>query len=63
MAKKKKFAFPKQAYIYVYDYEDGKPIFALTEMVDEIPADCSGNPVGIYSLESSHVLEVKRTLG
>ena len=54
--------FPKELLVYVCDYSDGKPIYAVAENVNEIPEDCDGNPVGNYMLNRSSTFKVKREL-
>lgn len=57
-----KTKMPKEMMIYVFNYEDGKPQFAVAERLDEIPEDCDGNPVGSYSLNRQSSFKVKREL-
>ena len=58
MAKK----LPKEMLVYIYDYDDGKPVFSVAANVDEIPEDCDGNPVGNYTLNRTSTFKVKREL-
>ena len=53
---------PKELLVYVFDYDNGKPIYNVAENVDEIPDDCDGNLVGNYVLNGTHILKVKREL-
>lgn len=53
---------PKELLIYVCDYDDGKPIFAVANNVEGIPENCNGEKVGKYVLSEEHRFKVKRQL-
>lgn len=53
---------PKEVLIYVCDYEDEKPIFAVARSVADIPENCEGEKVGHYVLNKEHTFKVKKQL-
>lgn len=55
--------FAKEILAYPCDYDsDGTPIIAVAKNVSEIPADCDGEKVGIYTLNRVTTFKVKREL-
>lgn len=53
---------PKELLVYIYDYDNGKPVYAVALNTDDIPEDCSGNPVGTYTLNRTYSFRVRREL-
>ena len=54
--------YPKEIYVYVCDYDDGKPLYAAVVDPELIGEDSSGEKVGIYSLKKTLTFNVKREL-
>ena len=54
---------PNKIYVYVCDYDadEGKPIYAVAESLEEIPEDTE-DPVGVYLLNNTGILHVTRRL-
>lgn len=60
MAKKQ---MPKEILVYVSDtLEDGTPVYAVANNVEEIPEDTQGQRIGIYTLNTTSVFKVTRSL-
>ena len=54
---------PKEITVYVYDYdEDGTPILAVANSVEDISEDHENKKVGIYTLNRTATFRVKREL-
>jgi hypothetical protein len=54
--------FPKELLVYVCDYDDGKPIYAVAENVADIPEQLAEPRVGVYVLNRTCKYAVKREL-
>ena len=54
--------FPDPLLIYVCDYCEGKPLFAVAETVDEIPDDVAGHNVATYEYRYEHVFKIEKVL-
>ena len=53
--------FSNEILVYVCDYDDGKPIYAVADNVEELPEDIEPK-VGIYVLNRVAAFKVKREL-
>ena len=54
--------YPKELLIYVCDYDDGKPIYAVAKNPDDVPENCSGEKVGSYTLNREFQFKVRKEL-
>lgn len=61
MTKRKK-AFPKEILVYQVDEVEGHPVYAVVNNVNDIEADCDGQRVGVYSLNTDYQFNVRREL-
>lgn len=59
-----KSKMPNEILVYVFDHdqENGKPLYAIADNVDDIPEDCAGQKVGSYVLNCTATFKVKREL-
>jgi len=57
-----KSKYPDGILVYVCDYADGEPIFAVAVSPDEIPEDISGQRVATYLLARTQKFQVERRL-
>jgi hypothetical protein len=53
---------PKQVYIYEEDDGQGGLFLVVAKTADEIPADRTGDVIGVYALQSTKKLTVTRAL-
>jgi hypothetical protein len=54
---------PKKILLYVCDHEqDGTPILAVANKLDDIPEDSNGDAIGEYELICTSTLTVTREL-
>jgi hypothetical protein len=60
--RKKKSAMPEEILVYVCEYDQEKPIFAVALNVTEIPEGSDGDTIGVYTLSRETTLSVKREL-
>ena len=60
--KKKKGMF-NTAFVYVIDWDNGTPIYAVSGDINDIPEDCNGEDVGIYTLHHVEKFRIRRELG
>lgn len=60
--KTKEATFPDTLLIYVCDYCEGKPLFAVAETVDEIPDDVADQNVATYEYRYEHVFKIEKVL-
>lgn len=59
----KKSKLPKNIIVYICDYDDGKPVLAVSDNgVSGIPEDSAGELMGIYKLVQSGRLKVSKTI-
>lgn len=58
----KKIKMTKEILVYVCDWDNGEPLYAIASNVDEIPEDCDGQIVGNYVLNYTSTFKVKREL-
>jgi hypothetical protein len=58
-----KFTLPTQLHVFVFDHdEDGKPLYAVAETLDEIPEDHNGKVVGFYTICTERKFRIRREL-
>lgn len=62
MAKRNRFKLPHEILVYLADWVDGEPIYAVALTVNQIPHDCVGAKVGTFVLNQTYNFGIKRTL-
>lgn len=55
-------SLPKEIIVYECDKCEGEPIYGVARNVEEIPEDCDGEAVGIFTLNQVYTFNVKRFL-
>ena len=53
---------PAEVLVYVADWTDGKPVWAVAVTVADIPAHCAMCEVGVYEIVRAATFEVSRAL-
>ena len=54
---------PKEILIYQCDtLEDSTPVYGVARNVDEIPEECGGDKIGVYTLNRQCRFKVRREL-
>jgi len=61
MAKQKIF-YPTEIIVYVCDWLDGKPVFAIAETPDDIPEDVGEGRVAMYTRAATGKFMVQRRI-
>ena len=53
--------FPKELLVYVCDYDNGEPVYGVTENVNDLPEDIVPG-IGVYTLNRVAAFKVTREL-
>jgi hypothetical protein len=60
--KEKQMKYPKSLFIYISDHVEDEPVYCVAISVDEIPEETAEEKIGIYTLQSTKIMRIKREL-